>query len=126
MPPENVLTRLERRSHSPTISITWRMPPATRRARHPVQLGVQAQVLLGRQIAVERRVLEDEADVAPHVVAFAHDVVPGDVRRAAARPHERAEHADRRRLARPVGPEEAERLAGGTSKSMPRTASISP
>ncbi len=29
MPPENVFTRLPRRSHSPTISITWRMRSPT-------------------------------------------------------------------------------------------------
>ncbi len=39
-------------------------------ARHPVQLGVQAQVLLGREVVVERGVLEDETDVASHAVAF--------------------------------------------------------
>ena len=81
-------------------------------ARHPVQLGVQAQVLLGRQIPVERRVLEHQPDVAPHLVAFTLDIVASHAGGAAGRVHERAEHADRRRLARPVGAEEAERLAG--------------
>jgi hypothetical protein len=95
-------------------------------ARHAVELGVQAQVLLGGQVAVERRVLEDQADVAPHLVAFCVDVVAGDRGRAAARAHERAQHVDRRRLAGAVGAEEAEDLAGATSKSMPRTASTSP
>jgi hypothetical protein len=79
-------------------------------ARHPVELGVQAQVLLGGEIAVERRVLEDEADVAAHLVAFGDDVVPRHPRGPGGGPHERAEHVDRRRLARPVGPEEAEGL----------------
>ena len=45
--------------------------------RHPIQLGVQSQVLLGRQVAVERGVLEHESDVAPHLVVFEHHVVPG-------------------------------------------------
>ena len=60
-----------RRSHRPTISSTWRMRSADRVARDAVELGVEAQVLLGGQVAVERRVLEDEADVAAHLVAFA-------------------------------------------------------
>ena len=61
-----------RRSHRPTISSTCCIR-ARRRARDcdAVELGVQAQVLLGGQVAVERRVLEDEADVAAHVVALA-------------------------------------------------------
>ena len=78
-----------------------------------VELGVQAQVLRGRQVAVERRVLEDEADVAADVVALADDVVAGDVGAAAGRLGERAEHVDRRRLAGAVGAEEAEDLAAG-------------
>ena len=79
-----------------------------------VELGVQAQVLLGGQVAVERRVLEDEADVAADVVALARR--RRGRRRARCPPvgsRERAEHVDRRRLAGAVGPEEAEDLAGG-------------
>ena len=38
---------------------------------HAVELGVQLEVLLGGQVAVERRVLEDQADVAADVVALA-------------------------------------------------------
>ena len=41
-----------------------------RPARHAVELAVQAQVLLGTEVTVERGVLEDEADVAPDLVAF--------------------------------------------------------
>ncbi len=82
-------------------------------ARHAVELGVQAQVLLGRQVPVERRLLEDQADVAADVVAFGEHVVSGHERRAAAGTHERAQHPDRRRLARSVGAQEAEDLAAG-------------
>ena len=46
-------------------------PRGDERGLDAVELGVQAQVLLGGQVAVERRVLEDEADVAAHVVALA-------------------------------------------------------
>src|SRR6185437_5090570 len=60
--------------------------------------------------AVERRVLEDEADVPADLVALRRDVVAGDARVTARRAHQRAEHADRRGLPRTVGTEEAERL----------------
>ena len=83
MPPEKVITVALRRSHSPTISSTWRMRSGDERGVDAVELGVQAQVLLGGRVAVERRVLEDEADVATDVVAIAHDVVAGDARAAA-------------------------------------------
>jgi hypothetical protein len=81
------------------------------RLGHPVQLGVEAQVLLGGQVGVERRVLEHETDVAPHVGALADDVVAGDERRAGGRHGERAQHLDRGRLAGAVRAEEAEDLA---------------
>ena len=71
MPPENVRTLLARRSHRPTISSTCCSRSSTSAARDAVQLGVQAQVALGGQVAVERGVLEDQADVAPDVVALA-------------------------------------------------------
>src|SRR6185437_113568 len=78
----------------------------------PVELGVEAQVLLGAEVAVEGLVLEDEADVAAHVVAGGGDVEAGDLGRPVARLGQRAEHVDRRRLAGAVGAEEAEDLAG--------------
>ena len=78
---------------------------------HPVELGVELEVLGGGQVAVERRVLEDQADVAPDVVALGDDVVTGHGGPARGRLCQRAEHVDRRRLAGAVGPEEAEHLA---------------
>ena len=127
IPPEKVPTRLARRSHKPTISITCCRRSRHGGARHPVELGVQAQVLLGGQVAVERRVLEHQTDVAPDLVAFAHDIVSG---------HER----DCRPLGRtsvqsmlivvdlpaPLGPRKPNVSPAATAKSMPRTASISP
>ncbi len=79
---------------------------------HAVELAVEAQVARGREVRVERRVLEDEADVAAHRRALAHDVEARDARLALARVRERAEDLDRGRLARAVRPQEAERLAG--------------
>ena len=71
---------------------------------------MELEVLLGGQVAVERRVLEDQADVAAHVVALGGDVVAGDGRGAGRRLRERAEHVDRRRLPGAIGTEEAEDL----------------
>jgi hypothetical protein len=73
-----------------------------------VQLGVELQVDLGREVGVERRVLEDQPDVAADRVTVPHDVVPGDKRGAGRGRRERAEHLDRGGLAgtvRAQGPE---------------------
>src|SRR5215813_10997922 len=64
MPPEYVMTRLSRRSHRPTISITCRI------RGHAVQGRVEAQVLRTGEVVVQRGVLEDQAYVASHRVAL--------------------------------------------------------
>ena len=88
------------------------MRPAHQARLDAVELGVQLEVLLGGQVAVERRVLEDQADVAADVVARGRDVVAGDGRGARGGLGQRAEHVDRRRLPGAVRAEEAEDLAG--------------
>src|SRR3954467_15360082 len=70
------------------------------------------EVLVGSEVLVERRVLEDKPDVAAYGAPLAADVVAGDRRRAACRSGQRAEDLDRRRLAGSVGTEEPEDLAG--------------
>ena len=75
-----------------------------------VELGVQAEVLLGGEVAVERRVLEHEADVPADVVALIDDVEAAHAGGAGGGPHEGAEHVDRRALPGAVGAEEAEDL----------------
>ena len=71
MPPENVITGWSRRSARSTISSIWSIRAGDDAGVDAVQLGVQAQVLLGGEVAVQRGVLEDQADVAAHVVALA-------------------------------------------------------
>ena len=71
---------------------------------------MEAQVLLGGQVGIERGVLEHEADVAAHGVPFGDHVVPGHDGAAGRRPHQGAEDADGGRLAGAVRPEEPERL----------------
>jgi hypothetical protein len=77
---------------------------------HAIELGVEAEVLLGGQVEIEGGVLEHQADVAPDLTPLGHHIVPRHQRRPAGRFHERAQHPDRRRLAGAVRPEEAERL----------------
>ena len=88
MPPENVITGWSRRSARSTISSIWSIRAGMTPAVDAVQLGVQAEVLRRGELAVERRVLEHEADVPADVVAFADDVEAahtGGARRWAAR-----------------------------------------
>ena len=47
-------------------------------AGHAVEDGVEAEVLLGGELVVERLLLEDEADVAPHRLRPRGDVEAGD------------------------------------------------
>ena len=111
MPPENVITCLSRRS-AQVDHLEHLVHPGRRRRRvDAVQLGVHAQVLRGGEVDVQRGVLEDQADVAAHVVALRDDVEAADARRAGRRLGQRAEHVDRRALAGAVGAEEAEDLA---------------
>ena len=82
-----------------------------------VQLGVQPQVLLGGEVAVERGVLEDEADVAADVVALGDDVVAAT---RALPPVGRASVHSMLivvALAGAVGAEEAEHLAAARPRS---------
>ena len=88
-------------------------PRPERRLGHAVQVGVEAQVLLPRQVVVQRGVLEHQADVAAHGVPFGGDVVTRDPGGARSRVRQGAQDLDRGGLARPVRAEEAEGLSGG-------------
>ena len=79
--------------------------------RNAVGQGVKHDVLLGRQVVVESRVLEDESDGAPDIVLLTDDVVTVDGGSAPARLEERAEHVDCGGLARAVRTQKAEDLA---------------
>src|SRR2546428_62399 len=80
-------------------------------ARQVPQPRREAQVLLHREIAVQRRLLEDEADAATGLEVIAYDVVSGDTRRAPSGTQQRGEQMDGGRLTGAVGPEEPEELA---------------
>lgn len=73
---------------------------------------MEAEVLRSRQVGVERHVLEDQADLAPDLVALGRHVPAGHLGPATGGQLKGAEHVDGGRLARPVGTQEPERLAG--------------
>ena len=127
MPPENVETRLVAAVPQPDHLEHLLRALGDDRARHAVELAVEAQVLLGREVGVERRVLEDEADVAAHGRALAHDVEAGD---ASPRPSVGLASVQRILivvdLPAPFGPRKPNVSPACTVRSRPRTASTSP
>src|SRR5439155_17711888 len=72
---------------------------------------VQLEVAPPGQGAVDDRLLEDDARDAPGCERLLRDVEARQSGRTAGWPDRRREHADRRRLAGAVGPEQAEHLA---------------
>src|SRR3954468_3093154 len=93
---------------------------------------MQAQILRGRQVAVERGLLEDEPDVAAHVVALPHHAVARDAAPCPATPRlPPVGFASVQSmlivvvLPAPFGPRNPNTSPGSTSKLTPRTASKS-
>src|SRR5438093_2740063 len=82
-------------------------------ALQPVDPAVEAQVLLDREVAIEPEGLRHVADDGLDPLGLAGDVDPADRGRPLGRREQAAQHADGRGLARAVGAEDAEDLAGG-------------
>ena len=84
---------------------------------------MEAQVLLGRQVHVERLVLEDETDVPPHVESIALHV---DVRPRVAVPSVGSTSVQSILMVvdfpAPLGPRKPKISPGATSNEMPSTA----
>ncbi len=76
-----------------------------------VDAAVEVDVLLDRQILVERELLAHVADLGLDLLRLGRDVEAGDRARSGGRRQEAGEHPDRRRLAGPVRAEKAEDLA---------------
>ncbi len=74
---------------------------------------MQDEQLAAGLARVEAGLLQRDADLAASAVRVARDVDAGDLGAAGGDRQQRREHAHGRRLAGPVGPEEAEDLAGG-------------
>ena len=77
-----------------------------------VQAADHHEVLGARQVLVHRGVLAGQADALAQGGGVADGVQARDADRAGVRAQQRGEHADRRRLARAVGAEQAEHRAG--------------
>ncbi len=76
--------------------------------RHEVHLGEELDVLVDREVVVERELLRHVADARLHAVGVLHDVDAVDGGRSLARREQATEHPDRRRLAGAVRAEESE------------------
>ena len=126
MPPENVITGWSRRSPQVDHLEHLAHPLRDHAGVDAVQLGVQAQVLLGGEVAVQAGVLEDQADVAAHVVALADDVEAADPRGARGRPTSVQSILIVVLLPAPLGPRKPKTSPRGTVNDTPRTASTSP
>src|SRR5690606_19433629 len=74
--------------------------------------GVSAQVLRDGEVAIERVVLRADADHAFELVAMLREVAAVVLDDAGVGLDEPVEHAERRRLAGAVGPEQSQDLAG--------------
>ena len=80
-------------------------------ARDALQRRAVAQVFLDAKVGIQRHVLGQVADVLAHIQRLRPHIEPGDAHVARTRGVEAGEHANRRRLARPVGAEEADDFA---------------
>ena len=80
------------------------------RAGHAEEFAVKDEVLARGQALVNRRVLEDDPDLAAHGPGVLADLVAADVGLARGGREQRAEHRDGGGLAGSVGTEEAEDL----------------
>ena len=84
---------------------------AVLRVGHAVELRVQKQVLLGGEVGVEHRVVRDEPDGLAHALGLLLHVDARERHRSLRGPRQRGEHAQKRGLARAVGPEHREERA---------------
>ncbi len=80
---------------------------------HAIDAAEELEILLDREIAIERELLRHVADVLAHAFRIAGDIDAGDDGAASARPQQAAEDADDGRLPRAIGTEEAHDFALG-------------
>jgi hypothetical protein len=83
----------------------------------PVQAGVEAQVLLDREVAVEKRLVSQVSQPAADPPCLARQLAAEDLGRPPAGTQQRREDAQKRRLAGAVGAEDDEGLAGGEGET---------
>jgi hypothetical protein len=81
------------------------------REGHAVQARVELEVLARGEVAVQQRVVAEEADLPAHRPTLARQRVPEDLGGPVVRAQQRAQDAQERRLARAVGTEHRECLS---------------
>ena len=110
MPRLKVRTGSNERASRPT-----RSRPASTRSRgvgEPVEVGVELEVLAGRQVEVDQRVVAQVADLAPRGAGPVGQGVAADRQLARLGAQQRRDHAEQRALAGAVRPEHGQALAG--------------
>ena len=80
------------------------------RAGDVIEQAVELEILFCRQSIIQRWVLEDDADGAPHLGRVLDHIMPGQGGTATAGLEQGAEDLDGGRLARPIGADKAEHL----------------
>ncbi len=87
-------------------------PPGGRPASQPGQAADHAQILPAGQVAVDRRVLPEQADRPPHVARPRDHVLAEHDRPARVGPQQRGHDPHHRRLPGPVWPQQSEHRPG--------------
>src|SRR5206468_459798 len=109
------------RSHSAaTSAMTWLEKKTVRSPRDALQAGHEGEVRLHPEVGVEGGVLREVADRTAADEGLADHVVARDPHLPRGRREDARQDAHGRRLAGPVGPEEADDLAGGDAERDPR------
>ncbi len=80
--------------------------------RHIIHLAEEAQILLGGQIAVEQRLMRQQADLPPGVIRAFGQRVPGDGDVPVRGTAQRGQDAQQRRLACAIRPDDGDKFAG--------------
>ncbi len=107
-PPGQTLGKGCELGHLHELWITLRALPAP----HPLQVGVQVQVLLHAQVLIQPEALRHVADGGLNVPRLSHAVHTQHTQASGVRSHEPGRQADERGLARAVRPEQAVHRAG--------------
>ena len=97
----------------PVLFADLRDPRLHLTPRQRIDLGQEIEILVDRQVFVERELLRHVADPLAQGGRFPGHLEAQDERIACARREQSAEHPDRRRLARTVRPEESVDLGAG-------------
>jgi hypothetical protein len=81
-------------------------------SRNAARSGEEPNVFLDRQVWVETKTLRDVTEFTPHLVSFPPDIHACDLRPAARRMDEAAEHPNRRRFSRAIRAQKTEDRSG--------------